>query len=72
MAAYESLVYYAGSGQYSDSFFQAIHDMMVNIRHVPYGLSLLREINRMGKKRWQIFDRPMTRRSLRTTKAASG
>ena len=29
--------------------------LMVNIRHVFYGLSLLGKFNRMGKKRWYMI-----------------
>lgn len=59
-----SLLVYAGSGQYlavrffvpGISFFQVIFmTLMVNIRHVFYGLSLLGKFNRMGKKRWYMI-----------------
>ena len=59
-----SLLVYAGSGQYlavrffvpGISFFQVIFmTLMVNIRHVFYGLSLLGKFNRMGKNRWYMI-----------------
>lgn len=59
-----SLLVYAGSGQYlavnffvpGVSFLQIIFmTLMVNIRHVFYGLSLLEKFNNMGKKRWYMI-----------------
>jgi len=59
-----SLLVYAGSGQYlSVNFFVAgvsliqvmILTLMVNIRHIFYGLSLLDKFNKMGKKRWYMI-----------------
>lgn len=59
-----SVLVYAGSGQYlavqffapGVSFLQMIFmTLMVNIRHVFYGLSLLDKFNRMGKKRWYMI-----------------
>lgn len=59
-----SLLVYAGSGQYlavnffvpGISFLQVIFmTLMVNIRHVFYGISLLEKFNRMGKKRWYMI-----------------
>lgn len=58
-----STLVYAGSGQYlavnffvpGFSFIQAIFlTLMVNIRHVFYGISLLEKFNRFGKKRWYL------------------
>jgi len=55
---------YAGSGQYlavnffapGVSFVQVIFlTLMVNIRHVFYGISLLEKFNNMGKKRWYMI-----------------
>lgn len=63
-AALMSLLVYAGSGQYlavnffvpGISFVQVIFlTLMVNIRHIFYGLSLLEKFNRMGKKRWYMI-----------------
>lgn len=59
-----SILVYAGSGQYlavnffvpGVSFLQVIFmTLMVNIRHVFYGISLLDKFNRMGKKRWYMI-----------------
>lgn len=59
-----SLLVYAGSGQYlavnffvpGISFIQVIFlTLMVNIRHVFYGISLLDKFNHMGKKRWYMI-----------------
>lgn len=59
-----SLLVYAGSGQYlavnffvsGVSFLQVIFmTLMVNIRHIFYGISLLDTFNRMGKKRWYMI-----------------
>lgn len=59
-----SVLVYAGSGQYlavqffvpGISFFQVIFmTLMVNIRHIFYGLSLLEKFNKMGKKRWYMI-----------------
>lgn len=59
-----SLMVYAGSGQYlavnffvpGISFLQVIFlTLMVNVRHIFYGLSLLEKFNRMGKKRWYMI-----------------
>ncbi len=59
-----SVVVYAGSGQYlATNFFvpgmsilQAVFlTVMVNIRHVFYGLSLVDRYNRFGKKRWYLI-----------------
>ena len=59
-----SLLVYAGSGQYlavnffvpGISFLQVIFmTLMVNIRHVFYGLSLLERFNKIGKKRWYMI-----------------
>lgn len=59
-----SLLVYAGSGQYlavnffvpGISFVQVIFmTLMVNIRHVFYGLSLLDKFHKMGKKRWYMI-----------------
>lgn len=58
-----STLVYAGSGQYlavnffvpGFSFIQAIFlTLMVNVRHVFYGISLLEKFNRFGKKRWYL------------------
>lgn len=58
-----STLVYAGSGQYlavnffvpGFSFIQAIFlTLMVNIRHVFYGISLLEKFNLFGKKRWYL------------------
>lgn len=58
-----STLVYAGSGQYlavnffvpGFSFIQAIFlTLMVNIRHVFYGISLLEKFNWFGKKRWYL------------------
>ena len=59
-----SVFVYAGSGQYlalnffvpGYSFIQAIAlTLMVNIRHVFYGLSLVERYNRFGWKRWYLI-----------------
>ena len=59
-----SVVVYAGSGQYlAVNFFipgfsvlQAIFlTLMVNIRHIFYGLSLVDRYNRFGRKRWYLI-----------------
>lgn len=59
-----SIMVYAGSAQYLGvnffvpgfSFIQVIFlTLMVNIRHVFYGLSLLNKFNNMGKKRWYMI-----------------
>ena len=59
-----SLLVYAGSGQYlavnfftpGISFVQVIFmTLMVNIRHIFYGISLLDKFNQMGKKRWYMI-----------------
>ncbi len=63
-AALMSIVVYAGSGQYlavnffvpGYSFVQAIFlTLMVNIRHVFYGLSLVDRYNRFGRRRWYMI-----------------
>lgn len=64
-AALMSILIYAGSGQYlavnfftpGISLFQVMFlTLMVNIRHVFYGLSLLERFENMGKKRlYMIF-----------------
>ena len=59
-----STVVYAGSGQYlAVNFFvpgfsliqAALLTIMVNIRHVFYGLSLVVRYNRFGRKRWYMI-----------------
>ena len=59
-----SVVVYAGSGQYlATNFFvpgisilQAVFlTLMVNIRHVFYGLSLVDRYNHFGRKRWYLI-----------------
>lgn len=59
-----SILVYAGSGQYlavnffvpGFSFLQAMFlTLMVNIRHVFYGISLLEKFNKIGKKRWYMI-----------------
>ena len=59
-----SLLVYAGSGQYlavnffvpGISFLQVIFmTLMVNIRHIFYGISLLEKFNNMEKKRWYMI-----------------
>ncbi len=59
-----SLLVYAGSGQYlavnffvpGISFLHVIFmTLMVNIRHIFYGISLLEKFNNMGKKRWYMI-----------------
>ena len=63
-AALMSLLVYAGSGQYlavnffvpGFSFIQMIVlTLMVNIRHVFYGLSMLDRFKKIGKKRWYMI-----------------
>lgn len=59
-----SLMVYAGSGQYlavnfftpGISILQVVFlTLMVNIRHIFYGISLLEKFNNMGKKRWYMI-----------------
>lgn len=59
-----SLMVYAGSGQYlavnffvpGVSFLNVIAmTLMVNIRHIFYGISLLEQFHQMGKKRWYMI-----------------
>lgn len=59
-----SLLVYAGSGQYlavnffvpGISYLQVVFmTLMVNIRHIFYGISLLDKFNQMGKKRWYMI-----------------
>ncbi len=59
-----STVVYAGSGQYlAVNFFvpgfsllqAAFLTLMVNVRHVFYGLSLVDRFNKFGKKRWYLI-----------------
>lgn len=59
-----SLLVYAGSGQYlavnffvpGISFLHVIFmTLMVNIRHIFYGISLLDRFHSMGKKRWYMI-----------------
>lgn len=59
-----STLVYAGSGQYlavnffvpGISILQAMFlTLMVNIRHVFYGISLLEKFNKLGKKRWYMI-----------------
>jgi len=59
-----SLLVYAGSGQYLGvnffvpgvSFLQVIFlTLMVNVRHIFYGISLLEKFNNMDKKRWYMI-----------------
>lgn len=59
-----SLLVYAGSGQYlavnffvpGISFLQVVFlTLMVNVRHVFYGISLLERFNRFGKRRWYMI-----------------
>ncbi len=63
-AALMSIVVYAGAGQYlAVNFFvpgislvQVIFmTLLVNIRHIFYGLSFLERFNKMGKKRWYMI-----------------
>ena len=63
-AALMSLMVYAGSGQYlAVNFFVpgvsllqvAFLTLMVNIRHIFYGISLLDKFNNMGPKRWYMI-----------------
>lgn len=59
-----SVLVYAGSGQYlavnffapGVSFLNVVFmTLMVNIRHIFYGISLLDKFNKMGKKRWYMI-----------------
>ena len=59
-----SLLVYAGSGQYlavnffapGVSILQVIFlTLMVNVRHVFYGISLLEKFNSLGKNRWYMI-----------------
>lgn len=59
-----SALVYAGSGQYlavnffapGVSLLQAmLLTLMVNVRHIFYGISLLEKFNRFGKKRWYMI-----------------
>jgi 4-azaleucine resistance transporter AzlC len=59
-----SIMVYAGSGQYlavnffvpGISFLHVIFmELMVNIRHIFYGLSLLERFHSAGKKRWYMI-----------------
>ena len=59
-----SLLVYAGSGQYlavnffvpGISLIQVIFmTLMVNVRHIFYGISLLERFHNMGKKRWYMI-----------------
>ena len=63
-AMFMSLLVYAGSGQYlavnffapGVSFVQIVFlTLMVNIRHIFYGISLLEKFNNMGLKRWYMI-----------------
>lgn len=63
-AALMSICVYAGSAQYlavnffvpGISFIQVIvMTLMVNVRHIFYGISLLEKFNNMGKKRWYMI-----------------
>ena len=63
-AALMSLLVYAGSGQYlAVNFFVpgyslvqvVLLTLMVNVRHIFYGVSLLSEFNRMGKRRFYMI-----------------
>ncbi len=63
-AALMSLLVYAGSGQYlavnffvpGYSLIQVVFlTLMVNVRHIFYGVSLLAPFNRMGKRRWYMI-----------------
>lgn len=63
-AALMSILVYAGSGQYlavnffvpGISFLHVIFmTLMVNIRHIFYGISLLDKFNQMGAKRWYMI-----------------
>lgn len=62
-AALMSLLVFAGSGQYlavnffvpGFSFIQVIFlTLMVNIRHIFYGVSLLEKFKGMGKRKWYM------------------
>lgn len=59
-----STLVYAGSGQYlavnffvpGVSILQAMFlTLMVNIRHIFYGISLLEKFNKLGRKRWYMI-----------------
>lgn len=59
-----SLLVYAGSGQYlavnffvpGYSLIQVVFlTLMINVRHVFYGISLLDKFNKMGKKKWYMI-----------------
>ena len=59
-----SLLVYAGAGQYlavnffvpGYSLIQVVFlTLMINIRHIFYGISLLDKFNKMGKKRWYMI-----------------
>ena len=59
-----SLLVYAGSGQYlavnffvpGYSLLQVVFlTLMINIRHIFYGISLLEKFNQMGRKRWYMI-----------------
>lgn len=59
-----SLLVYAGSGQYlAVNFFApgfsliqvVVMTLMVNVRHIFYGISLLEAFHKMGKKRWYMI-----------------
>lgn len=59
-----SVLVYAGSGQYlavnffvpGISFWHIIFmTLMVNIRHIFYGISLLEKFNKIGRKRWYMI-----------------
>ncbi|MCP1103469.1 4-azaleucine resistance transporter AzlC [Aequitasia blattaphilus] len=59
-----SLLVFAGSGQYlAVNFFVpgfsliqvVLLTLMVNVRHIFYGISLLDKFNKMGKKRWYMI-----------------
>lgn len=59
-----SVLVYAGSGQYlavnffvpGISFLHIIFmTLMVNVRHIFYGLSLLEKFNKIGRKRWYMI-----------------
>lgn len=63
-AALMSLLVYAGSGQYlavnffvpGVSLLQVVFmTLMVNIRHIFYGISLLQRFQGMGKKKWYMI-----------------
>ncbi len=59
-----SVLVYAGSGQYlavnffvpGISFLHIIFmTLMVNVRHIFYGISLLEKFNKIGRKRWYMI-----------------